>query len=167
MPITIINKPNIRARKMQFDFKDINTANFWGGNSIVSSFFAVMSATFPPGEKEFIESVRLFKDRISNAELQKEIKEFIGQEGQHSFQHRQLNYAFDEQGWNTPKIEAKVDAKAPAKDAKAADPKIDAKAAPSVALPKAAVPAEDDLGAQHEIKSDTLSVKPSTIKPTE
>ncbi|PCJ44018.1 MAG: metal-dependent hydrolase [Moraxellaceae bacterium] len=108
MPITIINKPNIRARKMQFDFKDINTANFWGGNSIVSSFFAVMSATFPPGEKEFIESVRLFKDRISNAELQKEIKEFIGQEGQHSFQHRQLNYAFDEQGWNTPKIEAKL-----------------------------------------------------------
>jgi len=105
---TTITKPEIRARKMKFNFEDINSANFWDGNSIVSSYFAAMSATFPPGEKEFIESVRLFQDRITDSALQKEIKDFIGQEGHHSFQHRQLNKAFDAQGWDTGKIEEKL-----------------------------------------------------------
>jgi predicted metal-dependent hydrolase len=108
MPTTTINKPEIRARKMKFNFEDIQSANYWDGNSIVSSYFAAMSATFPPGEKEFIESVRLFKDRVSDPTLQKEIKEFIGQEGQHSHQHRQINEAFDQQGWDTAKIESKL-----------------------------------------------------------
>lgn len=111
MTITTTNKPEIRARKMKFNFDDIKTANYWAVNSVISSYFAAMSATFPPGEKEFIESVRLFKDRIQDPTLQKEIKEFIGQEGQHSHQHRQINEAFDQQGWDTAKIEAKLKSK--------------------------------------------------------
>ncbi|MCG8673718.1 MAG: metal-dependent hydrolase [Pseudomonadales bacterium] len=108
MPTTTINKPEIRARKMKFNFSDIKNANYWGGNAIVSSYFAAMSATFPPGEKEFIESVRLFQDRINDPHLKKEIKEFIGQEGQHSHQHRKINEAFAEQGWDTERIEGKL-----------------------------------------------------------
>lgn len=108
MPTTTLTKPEIRNRKMKFNFEDIKSTNYWAGNSIISSYFAAMSATFPPGEKEFIESVRLFKAHITDTELQKEIKAFIGQEGHHSFQHRQINKAFDEQGWDTAKIEEKL-----------------------------------------------------------
>jgi len=108
MTTAAISKPEIRTRKMKFDFEDVNSLNYWNGNSIVSSFFAAMSATFPLGEKEFIESVRMYKDRISDPELQKEIKAFIGQEGHHSFQHRQLNDSFEKQGWDTHRIEDKL-----------------------------------------------------------
>jgi len=108
MPTAAISKPEIRTRKMKFNFEEVTSSNYWNGNSLVSSFFAAMSATFPLGEKEFIEAVRMYKDRISDPELQKEIKAFIGQEGHHSFQHRQLNDSFEKQGWDTHRIEDKL-----------------------------------------------------------
>lgn len=104
----IENKPIIQTRKMNFDFNDVKQVNFWGGNSIVSSYFAALSATFPPGEREFIDSVRLFKDEIKDSNLQQEIKGFIGQEGQHSYQHRKINSEFERLGWATSRIEEKL-----------------------------------------------------------
>jgi predicted metal-dependent hydrolase len=63
-----------------------------------------MGITFPIGEKFFIDSIRPYKDTITDSVLQKEIKEFIKQENWHSYAHEQYNKWLAEQSLPVDKI---------------------------------------------------------------
>jgi predicted metal-dependent hydrolase len=89
----------IVPRKPKWDFSDLKERFFFGGNGLKSAFVVALSSSFPPGEKEFIQSVRLFVDRVRDPKLAADVKEFTAQEGQHSLQHRLLNEAFDRLGY--------------------------------------------------------------------
>jgi len=75
---------DLKVRRMDFDFPD-DIPDFWYGNDPFRTLLlATLSAGFPDGERFFIDSVRHYRDRITDPALQKAISAFIGQEGHHS-----------------------------------------------------------------------------------
>lgn len=100
------NNPPINVRKMSFPFGDIKNKYFYNNNAIISTLFAYMSASFPGGEKGFIDSIRFYETEINDPDLKKRVKGFIGQEGHHSHQHRKANKALANAGLAADKVEA-------------------------------------------------------------
>lgn len=96
---------DIRPRRMNFPFSRVSENRFFNNNVLLSAFGVALSGTFPPGEAEFIESVRLYRDQIRDPELLEKIRGFIGQEGHHSLQHRKANEALQELGWDAKFVE--------------------------------------------------------------
>lgn len=99
------SKLAIHPRRVKFDFEDLQDRFFYDDNSLISALWVAMSASFPVGETEFIHSVKLFSDQVTDPKLQQEVKEFSAQEAHHSLQHRKINKLFDELGYNTAQIE--------------------------------------------------------------
>lgn len=75
------------------------------GDLILSHLFASLSSVFPDGEDFFVRSVRRFRDRIDDPELQRQVAGFIGQESVHGREHRALNDRLDELGYPTKRAE--------------------------------------------------------------
>jgi predicted metal-dependent hydrolase len=108
---TILNNHqslSVSPRIMTFPFSGIKNKYFFNGNSLKTCFLAGLSSTFPPGESEFIESVRNYREKITNPDLAKQVKGFIGQEGHHSHQHKKINQALKELGFDAPALEIKM-----------------------------------------------------------
>lgn len=81
---------------------------WWGGDPVRTLLLAALSATFPPGERFFIHSVRNYQDRIDDPELREAVRRFIGQEAQHSKEHNALNDFLESRGVRLGPIEKKI-----------------------------------------------------------
>lgn len=78
--------------RTNLDFKLDDIPRFWfGDDPFRTRIFDALSLTFPEGERYFIESVRLFRDKIEDPELQQKVKDFIRQEAQHGIAHDKMN----------------------------------------------------------------------------
>ena len=66
---------------------------------------AVLSGMFPAGETEFLDSVRAYRNNVTDPALKKQIRGFIGQEAHHSNQHKKINAFFKELGYNAVRQE--------------------------------------------------------------
>lgn len=89
-------EPVVRAN---LDFKLEDIPRFWfGGDPFKTRMFDALSLTFPDGERYFIESVRLFRDKITDPDLQKRVADFIRQEAQHGIAHDKMNQLMNDQG---------------------------------------------------------------------
>jgi len=95
----------IESRRVKFDLQEFDTPFYYRSNGPISAIWAALSASFPAGEAEFIHSVSLFKNKVSDPKLLAEIKSFTAQEAHHSLQHKQLNKFFDKHGYRTQKID--------------------------------------------------------------
>jgi predicted metal-dependent hydrolase len=71
---------------------------FYDDNATATHFFAMLSGFFPPGERFFMESVRRFRDRVTDERLKAEIAGFMGQEAIHGREHERLNALLQERG---------------------------------------------------------------------
>jgi len=94
----------IIPRRMKLDFGDVDRPFPFADNSIMSTMFATLSGVFPPGEKEFIQSVRNYMAEIHDEELLRQVKLFATQEGHHALQHRAVNTMLDSLGYTTMKV---------------------------------------------------------------
>lgn len=103
------NPANIEVRRMDFGFDGLQEQDWFRGNPILSAFMAVLSGTFPPGEQMFIQSVRYFKDRITDPDLQESVRLFTQQEAHHTHQHKQANLRLEALGWRALEIEKRVE----------------------------------------------------------
>jgi len=90
----------IPVRRLEFEISS-PPRYFLAGNATATTFIAVLSAAFPPGERFFIESVRRFRDRVADPELNAAVKGFIGQEAIHGREHDRLNELLVGCGLNT------------------------------------------------------------------
>lgn len=99
----------IMPRNVQFDF-NIPIEKYWyDNNSILTCWMSALSAMFPPGEKEFIRSVRHYEPQVKNEALRQDIKGFIGQEGFHQLNHKRVNdYVEEKTGTKISLIEQAV-----------------------------------------------------------
>lgn len=89
----------IPPRHMQFEFPaDTPRYFFYDGNPLASLMFVVFSGIFPPGERFFVESVRHYRDRITDPVLKAQVAGFIGQEALHGREHESLNEFFAARG---------------------------------------------------------------------
>lgn len=59
----------------------------------ITQFFNTLSIFFPAGERFFIQSVRNYRDEITDPHLKEQISAFIGQEGFHTREHEAYNAA--------------------------------------------------------------------------
>lgn len=91
--------------RTNLDFKIDQIPKFWFGNDpFKTRFFDALSLTFPEGERFFIESVRLYRDQISDPTLQAKVKDFIRQEAQHGIAHDRMNQQMIAQGMPVEKF---------------------------------------------------------------
>lgn len=98
------SKLEIVPRRVRFEFDDFDGPFYYNGNSCISAMWVAMSASFPAGEGEFIKSVMLFEDQITDPKLKAEVRDFAHQEAHHSLQHRLVNKEFDKLGYETGKL---------------------------------------------------------------
>ena len=69
----------IIPRNIQFGFDTDLPLNWHSDDPATSRFYDALSLLFPSGERMFIDSVRLFADRITDPKLQADIKAFTAQ----------------------------------------------------------------------------------------
>lgn len=89
----------IVPRRMADEFESVEERFFFNDNALLTTLLVALSGVFPPGEAEFIKSVRLFADRIQDETLREQIRQFAAQEGHHASHHRRINEMFDRMGF--------------------------------------------------------------------
>lgn len=92
-------KVGIPPRQMDFVQPKDAPRYFFYNNASVTLFFAVLSASFPAGERYFVESVRRFREHIKDETLKAQVSGFIGQEALHGREHDRLNEMLAERGF--------------------------------------------------------------------
>lgn len=108
MNVAVNKKIDIEVRRMDFEFKD-NIPEFWYDNDpLLTLFLTALSATFPEGEKQFIQAVRNYQGEITDPVLMKQIRAFIGQEAHHSKEHDALNDLMKRKGYPVLRIEKRM-----------------------------------------------------------
>lgn len=71
---------------------DGKTPRYWlGGDGVSTQLFNALSIVFPRGEKMFVEAVRAHKDLVTDPALKQAVRDFIGQEVNHSRAHVEFN----------------------------------------------------------------------------
>jgi predicted metal-dependent hydrolase len=74
-------------------------------NIIFSHLAAAFSTILPDGETFFVDSVRHYRDRITDPDLKRQVAGFIGQESVHAREHRELDDRLAQLGYPTNKYE--------------------------------------------------------------
>ena len=96
------------VRSPGFKFPDDLPRYWWDNDPAKTLLLAALSSSFPPGEKFFIDSVRYYQDQISDPELKRAIRAFIGQEAHHSKEHKLMNGFLEERGVGLARLEREV-----------------------------------------------------------
>ena len=99
---------HIRPRRLASGLPDPLPRHWHGGNAFRSHLFNAMSVLFPDGERFFIDSVRLFREQVTDDELKEQIRGFIGQEGHHSREHLEYSQRLRELGYDIDAIERRL-----------------------------------------------------------
>lgn len=101
--MTISSTPtgvSVAPRHMHFNV-DQDLETLWhGGDVFRTAFFNALSLQFPDGEQQFINAVRLYRDKVTDPKLSNEIRGFIGQEALHSREHKLYNEALKARGYD-------------------------------------------------------------------
>ncbi|MBL1272802.1 MAG: metal-dependent hydrolase [Oceanospirillales bacterium] len=96
---------SVQPRHLHFDVSE-DLKVFWhGDDAFRTAFFNALSLQFPDGEQQFINAVRLYRDRIDDPKLKAEIRGFIGQEALHSREHKAYNEALKARGYDIDGLE--------------------------------------------------------------
>lgn len=80
-------------RDLSFNLNPKRALDWHPGGPNVAQFLNTMSLFFPVGERFFIDSVRQYRNQITDAELKKAVVGFIGQEAMHGREHEEYNDA--------------------------------------------------------------------------
>lgn len=97
---------SIKARNIVTTHPYAAAARAWmKGDPVASAFYDVLSASFPQGERFFMDSVRRYRDRAPPA-LQAQIAAFLAQEALHTREHLGLNRQIEAGGYDLSRIDA-------------------------------------------------------------
>ncbi|MDG1906972.1 MAG: metal-dependent hydrolase [Arenicella sp.] len=98
---------SVKPRNLDFNLEQALACDWLHNDPFMTAVFNAMSISFPSGEKNFIDSVRAYEDRITDKKLLEEIKGFYQQESIHSREHRKYNKILCEQrGYDLSKLES-------------------------------------------------------------
>lgn len=98
-PLNVQYSADMQIRKnLDFQLAEKMPRFWFGGNPFKTRVFDALSLTFPDGERYFINSVRLYRDQITDPDLKARVKDFIMQEAQHGIAHDSMNQVMKDQG---------------------------------------------------------------------
>jgi len=100
------NRP--QPRRMDFVFDDSIPMDWFGGDPFKTMVLTALSATFPEGERFFVDSVRHYQKNVS-PELAAQVSGFIGQEAHHGREHDAFNQLMQRKGLPMKRIEQFVE----------------------------------------------------------
>ena len=104
-----MNTPTIEVRDRRFDLRQERVPRHWfGGRKAVTRFMDNLSIFFPAGERFFVASVRAHEKKISDPQLAKDVRAFVGQEGIHTREHIRYNEMLKAQGLPVAEMEERV-----------------------------------------------------------
>ena len=103
-----LKSSKVIPRRMNFQFAADIPRYWFADDQFKSILMTAFSATLPEGERFFIRSLRYFQPMIKNAELQADVRGFIGQEAHHGYEHDALNTLMTHAGMPTQSIEVLV-----------------------------------------------------------
>lgn len=104
-------RASITPRHMSFEFPDSMPRYYVNGDPFQTHLMNALSLVFPSGERAFVESVRHFRDRITDPDLIRDVRAFIAQETFHGREHEALNDFLKRQGIPVDDIYAEVEAR--------------------------------------------------------
>ncbi len=93
----LATQQSIKPRRMDFEFSDDIPMDWFAGDPFKSMVLTALSATFPDGERFFVDSVRQFQAGLPKA-LEREVRGFIGQEAHHGREHDNFNAMMQRKG---------------------------------------------------------------------
>ena len=93
-------------RDLHFKLNPDSVSHWHVQGRYMTQFINAMSISFPEGERYFIHSVRHYRDRITDPELQKAVTAFIGQEAMHGREHEDYNRLLAQAGLPAKALEA-------------------------------------------------------------
>lgn len=97
---SVASRPQIRVRKMGFDFSSVPRHWFFG-NAWATHVANGLNLVFPEGERFFIRSVKHYLTEIEDdPELLERCRAFFGQEGSHGHEHEKAFRVLESQGFD-------------------------------------------------------------------
>jgi predicted metal-dependent hydrolase len=106
MTVTEIRERKLRGadvgippRQLDFELTDKMPRWIFGDNRTATTYLAVLSAFFPPGEEFFVRSVRHYASQITDPVLRAKVAGFTAQEVIHGREHDRLNEVLRERGF--------------------------------------------------------------------
>jgi uncharacterized protein len=100
--------PSIAQLDIHFGFEGCDMRRWCANDPCRTHAFNANSIMFPEGEKFFIESVRHFRDQITEPKLQHDVNGFIGQEAVHGREHRSYNAELGKLGYDVKRLERRT-----------------------------------------------------------
>jgi predicted metal-dependent hydrolase len=94
----------IHPRNISFGRNETNPRWWLRNDPVATAFNNALSASFPEGERFFIDSVRAFKHR-ADPKLQEQITAFTAQESVHTREHLMFNKHIVDAGYDLTKID--------------------------------------------------------------
>jgi predicted metal-dependent hydrolase len=95
----------IHPRNISFA-RTVPAPRWWlGGDPIATAFFNTLSASFPQGERFFMDAVRVYRDR-ADPKLREQIAAFTAQEAIHTREHLAFNRHAEEHGFDFSAIDS-------------------------------------------------------------
>lgn len=97
----------ITSRDLAFGRSAPSPRHWLGGDPIATAFYNALSASFPQGERFFMDSVRNFKSK-ADPKLQQQIVAFTTQEALHTREHVFFNQQIAGAGYDLSKLDAVI-----------------------------------------------------------
>ena len=94
----------ILVRKPRLDFSQPIDRFYLGGNPVKTHIFNALNLLFPDGERFFVKSVHDHAKDIADPQLQRDVRAFAGQEGQHAHQHERFFDVLAQQGYSFERL---------------------------------------------------------------
>lgn len=108
---TLVQTPEdltIQMRDYRFGREGAGHPRWWlNGDPVATAFYNALSATFPQGERFFMEAVKAFRDEASGP-LGEQISAFLFQESMHSREHVVFNEIATRAGYDMKPLEART-----------------------------------------------------------
>jgi predicted metal-dependent hydrolase len=95
---------NIHPRDIAFGRGEVPPRYWMGGDPVATAFFNTLSASFPQGERFFMDAVRHYRHAVG-PELEKQVATFLAQEAVHSREHLVFNNQMAADGFDFSRID--------------------------------------------------------------
>jgi predicted metal-dependent hydrolase len=100
--------PDLHIRPRNIAFRGLSQRRPWlDGDPVATALFNALSATFPQGERFFMDSVRRYRGAVEGV-LAEQVAAFIAQEALHTREHVGFNRQLADQGYDIVRLEART-----------------------------------------------------------